>query len=170
PEIADFDAELALPTMALQLFPPVLVGLVLAAMFAATMSTADSLILSCSAALTHDLLPHKIEKRWMIRSATAIITFLALMLALMNNQSVFSLVILSWSTLASAFAPLLLVYAFRGKVTEKAAIGMFVAGVSTALVWRWLGLHEMVYEGMPGILAGLLFYAVWYTTRKTTIS
>ena len=55
-----FDAELALPTMALELFPPIFVGLILAGIFAATMSTADSLILSCSAAITHDLLPHKI--------------------------------------------------------------------------------------------------------------
>ena len=58
---AAFDAELALPTMAQELFPPVLVGLVLAGIFAATLSTADSLILSCSAALTHDVLPHNIE-------------------------------------------------------------------------------------------------------------
>ena len=59
-DTAAFDAELALPTMALELLPPVLVGLILAGVFAATMSTADSLVLSCSAALTHDLLPHNI--------------------------------------------------------------------------------------------------------------
>jgi Na+/proline symporter len=162
PEIGSFDAELALPTMAQQLLPPALVGLVLAAMFAATMSTADSLLLSCSCAITHDLLPHKVEKRWMLWTATIVTTFLALLLALMNNQSVFNLVILSWSTLASAFAPILLVYVFGGRMTETAAISMLVIGVTTALSWRWMGLHQMVYEGMPGILAGLLFYLGWY--------
>jgi sodium/proline symporter len=42
PETANFDAELALPTLAGQLLPPVLTGLVLAGLFAATISTADS--------------------------------------------------------------------------------------------------------------------------------
>src|SRR5690606_38090854 len=45
-DTVNFDAELALPTMAMELLPPVLVGLVLAGVFAATMSTADSLVLS----------------------------------------------------------------------------------------------------------------------------
>lgn len=40
-DVSNFDAELALPSMALQLLPAPLVGLVLAGIFAATMSTAD---------------------------------------------------------------------------------------------------------------------------------
>ena len=48
-DAGSFDAELALPIMAQQLLPPVLVGLILAGIFAASMSTADSLVLSCSA-------------------------------------------------------------------------------------------------------------------------
>lgn len=165
PEVADFDAELALPTMALELLPPVLVGLIIAAMFAATMSTADSLVLSCSASLTHDLLPHKVEKRWLLKTATIGITFVALLLALTNNQSVFSLVILAWSTLACAFAPILLVYVFGGRMPEAVAIAVLAAGVLTSLGWRWLGLHEMVYEGMPGILAGLAAFGVYHALR-----
>lgn len=169
PEIGTFDAELALPTMAMELFPPFLVGLILAAMFAATMSTADSLVLSCSASITHDLLPHKIEKAWLLKSATALITLLALGLALMNNQSVFSLVILSWSTLASAFAPVLIVLAIGGRVTETAAIAMMFTGIATALIWRWFELHLMVYEGMPGILAGLLIFLLYRLFRTEEI-
>ena len=37
---------------------------------------------------------------------------------------------------------------------------MVVTGIATALVWRWLGWQEAVYEGMPGILAGLAVYGV----------
>ncbi len=104
-----FDAELALPSMAMELLPPYLVGLILAGIFTATMSTADSLLLSCSAALTHDLLPHRIEHTWLLKLATALITLAALGWALLNQQSVFNLVIMAWSGLASAFAPLLIV-------------------------------------------------------------
>lgn len=155
PELSGIDPELALPTIALELLPAFLVGAVLAGIFAATMSTADSLVLSCSAAITHDLLPRRTEKPWALKTATALVTALALGIALSENQSVFNLVILAWSTLASAFAPLLTLYALGRRTSEGGAIAAMIAGVVTALTWRWLGWHADVYEGMPGILVGL---------------
>ncbi|MEZ5569011.1 MAG: sodium/proline symporter [Halioglobus sp.] len=154
-DTASFDAELALPTMAVELMPPVMVGLILAGIFAATMSTADSLVLSCSAALTHDLLPHRIENAILIKLGTVFITAIALGLALMNNQSVFNLVILSWSALASAFAPLLIVQCLGWRPTQALSLVALAAGLSTALLWRYLGWHAVAYEGLPGILVGL---------------
>ncbi len=156
----NFDAELALPTMALQLLPPPLVGLVLAGIFAATMSTADSLILSCSSALSNDLLPQKIESPWLVRLSTLIITVIALGLTFTSEQNVFALVIMAWSALASAFAPLLLVLCLGRRPSEGLAITMMLVGLAVASLWRWAGLADAVYEGMPGILAGLLVYAV----------
>ncbi|SDJ94713.1 sodium/proline symporter [Microbulbifer yueqingensis] len=154
-----FDAELALPMMAQQLLSPVLVGLILAGVFAATMSTADSLVLSCSAALTHDIIPHNIERTWMLKAATLAITVAAVGWALLNKQSVFSLVVMSWSALASAFAPLLIVLALGGRPSERVYIVMSIVGLATALLWRYgLGWHSHIYEGMPGILAGLAVY------------
>ena len=166
PDTNAFDAELALPTMAQQLMPPVLVGLILAGMFAATMSTADSLVLSCSASITHDLLPHKVERSWLLKMATLGITLAALLWAICNRQSVFSLVIMAWSTLASAFAPILMVLALGGRPSQRVYITMLLVGAGTALVWRWFGLQDAVYEGMPGILAGLLVYGIAISFKK----
>lgn len=160
PELGALDPELALPKMAQALLPPVWVGVILAGIFAATMSTADSLILSCSAALTHDLPPRPVRSAWRCRLATLIVTGLALAIAVSGARSVFSLVILSWSTLASAFAPLLLVYARGARPSQALALTMMLGGTAVALGWRQLGLHDHVYEGMPGILAGLGIYAV----------
>ena len=157
PDAGSFDAELALPMMALELLPPYLVGLILAGIFAATISTADSLILSCSATVTHDLAPRKTEKTLQIKITTIAITGIALLLALSNNQSVFSLVIMAWSALASAFAPLLIVQSLRYKSSELVSITAVIVGLSVALAWRWMGWHESVYEGLPGIMSGLLF-------------
>lgn len=151
-----FDAELALPTMAMELLPPVLVGLILAGIFAATMSTADSLVLSCSAAITHDVLPFQIERPLLIKLSTVLITACALMLALSSNQSVFNLVILAWSGLASAFAPLLLALCFGMRPSQGLSIVAVAAGLLTALVWRYMGWHGAVYEGLPGIVVGFL--------------
>ena len=155
-DAGSFDAELALPTMAQQLLPPALVGLIIAGIFAATLSTADSLVLSCSSALTHDLLPHNIEKPALLKVATVLITFCALLWALLNSQSVFNLVIMAWSGLASAFAPLLIVLCLGLRPSEKISITAVCAGLAVALLWRYAGWHESIYEGMVGILSGLL--------------
>ncbi len=155
PELGAMDPELALPTMAVQLLPPVMVGVILAGIFAATMSTADSLVLSCSAALTHEAPPKPLEQPFLLKGATATVTGLALAIALTGNSSVFDLVILSWSTLAVAFGPLLLLQALNWRVSQTVAIVMMVAGVATALLWRGADLHNMIYEGLPGILVGL---------------
>ncbi len=168
-DTGSFDAELALPTMALQIMPPAVVGVILAGIFAATISTADSLIISCSSALTHDLLPHKIENTMLLKAGTASITLIALLWALLNEQSVFNLVIMAWSGLASAFAPLLIVLAIGGKPSAKASILAITTGLSVAILWRYLGWHNALYEGMPGILAGLMVLStsLFLAGRKT---
>ncbi|MCX4188473.1 sodium/proline symporter [Methylophaga sp. OBS4] len=165
---AAFDAELALPTMALELLHPVLVGLVLAGIFAATMSTADSLILNCSAAVTHDLLPHKIENTLILKLTTIAIVIVALLWALTSTESVFSLVIFAWSGLASAFAPLLLVLCLVQKPNQHLSMAAMLIGLAVALGWRFAGLHTAVYEGLPGIMSGLIILtmSLWWQQRR----
>jgi sodium/proline symporter len=158
PDIGSFDAELALPTMAQELFPPVLVGLILAGIFAATLSTADSLILSSSAALTHDLLPRSVERPILIKGATLLVTLMALAWAMISAQSVFGLVVMAWSGLASAFVPLLIVLIMGARPSQSAMVVTSLVGIATALLWRFFDLHLMVFEGLPGIVAGLVAY------------
>ncbi|MFL0811591.1 MAG: sodium/proline symporter [Agarilytica sp.] len=159
-DTASFDAELALPTMAVELLPGVLAGLVLAGIFAATMSTADSLVLSCSAAITHDLLPHKVESTWLVKLVTVGVVLLTLALALSNNESVFNMVILAWSGLGSAFSPLLIFLCLGKQVREKDAVISLVIGFSVSLMWRWLGLQQHVYEGLPAISLALIYLSI----------
>ena len=160
PEVDNFDAELALPTLARQILPEILVGLILAGLFASTMSTADSQILSCSAAITRDFTGGREISYTATKSATVLIVALALFIALFGNESVFNLVLIAWSALASAFAPLITVYALGAKPSERLALFMVVVGLSTMLLWRHLGFSEIMYEVGPGIVAGLVPYVV----------
>ena len=161
PEVSSFDAELALPTLAQQLLPDILVGLVIAGLFAATMSTADSQILSCTAALTNDLFPKKLSGYKANKLSTVFITALALCIALFGSKSVFSLVLIAWSALASAFAPLLILYAFKRKVSEYQAIAMVLSGIGGMVLWRYFDLNNITYEIVPGVLTGFAVYALW---------
>lgn len=157
PEAASFDAELALPTLAQQLLPQVLVGVVLAGIFAATMSTADSLILSCAAALTRDFYWQKVDHYLVTKVGTLVVTATALGIALSGNKSVYELVLDSWGVLACAFAPLLSVYALGYRVSERLALTMVVGGVATMYGWSLFG-PSAVYAAAPGIVAGLCLF------------
>lgn len=159
-----FDQELALPLMADQLLPAVFVGLILAALFAATMSTADSLILSCSAALTNDFLQGR--KVWVgtAKIMTAIVLFVAMGVALWANDTVFNLVLLAWGLLGSAFTPIILMLSLRFRFTQLHAILGSLIGLSVYLLWRQFapsyGETWYIYEVAPGVIAGLVYFAI----------
>jgi Na+/proline symporter len=159
PEAASFDPELALPTIALELLHPIGVGLVLAGIFAATMSTADSLIISCAGSLAEDVanLPHNV---WIPKVTTVIVTLLALWLALSNTQSVFELVISSWAVLAACFGPLLTVHVLGQRPSQPLAVAMMLTGVAGVYVWTQFDVLGAYYEGTAAILAGFLVFGV----------
>jgi sodium/proline symporter len=165
PTVENFDAELALPTLADQLLPEILVGLVLAGLFSATMSTADSQILSCSASLTRDFSGKKSAPLWVAKSATILVTILALVIAVSGSESVFTLVLVAWSALAAAFGPLLVVYALGGRPSQPAALSMMVLGVLVTLWWRNAGYGDLIFEAAPGMLAGFVPYLIWRAWR-----
>jgi len=166
PDINGFDAELALPNMANQLLPQFLVGMVLAAMFAATMSTADSLVLACSASLTRDILPQRRFGLMMTKFVTFLILMTAMMMALSNSDTVFTLVLYAWGILSVAFVPLVIVYALGKPVSETTAIAMMVAGPIGYLLWKNSEFTSLIYAVAPGILAGLATYIVLANFQK----
>ena len=144
--------------MTTQLLPEILVGLVLAGIVAASMSTADSQILGCSAALTEDIINQPENSVWLQRFATAIVTAIALCIALLEIDSVFGLVLYAWSVLAAAFAPLIIIYALGEKLTEIRALLIMVSCTAIALAWRAMGWGAVVYEVAPAIFFGVLGY------------
>lgn len=170
PDLASIggDAELALPHLAEQLLPEILIGLVLAGLFAATMSTADSQILSCSAAITRDFTSTRTISYGATKLATVAVVLAALGIALFGSQSVFILVLIAWAALASSFAPLLCVYALGGRPSEKTAVSMVFFGLGAMLLWRNADLTPYVFDVVPGILSGFVPYLISRLKAPTT--
>ena len=155
------DPELALPQMAIALLPAILVGVILAGIFSAVVSTADSQILSCSAALTQDLFPKMGQSYKLIKVGTLIVTAIILAIALASNKNMFALGVFAWSALASGLAPLLILRVWRYPVSATVGVLMMLAGITTAAVWNGvLQLSSSIYEVLPGMLAGFLVYGV----------
>ncbi|MDJ0897658.1 MAG: sodium/proline symporter [Xenococcus sp. MO_188.B8] len=155
------DPELALPQIALELLPTILIGVILAGLFSAVVSTADSQILSCSAALTQDLFPRMAHSYKLAKMGTLIVTIIILAIALFSNKNVFALGVFAWSALASGLGPILMLRVWRFPIHNMVGVTMMLVGIATAAIWDGvLQFSSSVYEVLPGMLAGFLVYAI----------
>jgi len=154
------DPELALPYLALELLPVGLVGVMLAGLFAGTISTADSQILSCSATLGRDIFSATANSYSLAKLWTILVTILVVAIAIFAPDNVFALVIFSWSALASGLGPLLVLRVWQKPVTAPVAIAMMLVGIGTALTWIEFKLSDGVNEALPGMAAGMAVYFI----------
>lgn len=160
PSVDAFDAEMALPILATQLMPEIFAGLILAALFAATMSTVDSLILSCSASLTRDLTQQPTQSLWLTKFATFSVLTVAVLIALSNNQTVFSLVLDAWGLLGSAFAPLIIWLSLKQKINQLWSILTILAGLTSFICFSYFNWMPTVYSITFGVVSGLVVAAL----------
>ena len=113
PEMAAADAESGLPKLA-QSLNPLLGGVILASIFAATMSTADSQVLACTAAITDDVKPEWNQDHGKTKKVTLAVAAFATAISLVGQQfpgfgdSVFVLVVFAVYGLGGIFVPLIL--------------------------------------------------------------
>lgn len=167
PDAEFFDPELSIPQLWQDLLPPVLVGFLLAGLFSATMSTADSLLLASSSALTQHLLPKFRNSYSLARFGTVIVIALIIAIALVATKGVLALVVLAWAGMASAVAPLVIVQLLGFKPSQRLAVIMMISGFVTAGLWRYVfNLNGIVMELVPGMVAGLAVFAGGYLLER----
>jgi sodium/proline symporter len=142
------------------LFHPLLAGILLAAILAAIMSTADSQLLVCSSVLTEDfykaLLRKQAGQRELVlvgRLAVVVIAVIAFILALDPESKVLELVAYAWAGFGAAFGPALLLSLYWKRMNSSGALAGIIAGGVTVVVWKQLsgGLFEL-YEIVPGVV------------------
>ncbi len=160
PDATQFDQELALARMAEQFLPAIFAGLILAALFAAAMSTADSIILSCSAALTHDIFGGRAHSVTFAKAMTASVLMVAGLFAIFGNRSVFKIVLDAWGLLGSAFVPLVLFLSLGKRCSQLVAIAGSALGLLTFVIFQNTSWSDEIYAAAPGIFTGLLFFTV----------
>lgn len=152
--------ELAMPEMARRLLPDILIGLTLAGLFSATMSTADSQILVCSGAITQDINPRWKDSYIASKVATLAVTALSLSVALFAGQGVFSLVLIAWSALGAGLGPALMLRLLHVRLSSLTITLMMIAGVGTVIAWNLIGYDGDVFKLFPGMVASFLMWPV----------
>ena len=172
----DFDPELGLPMLAMDTMPAVGVGMILASIFAATMSTADSQVLACTAAITDDIKPewrddHKTTKKVTLFVAAFATAISVAGLYVPGGDSVFALVVLAVYGLGGVFVPLLIIRWAGYKPDTTHSISMMVAAFAGVIGWTiilpimgisWSG-ADGIFPSVPGMGAAFAvhFWLCW---------
>ncbi|NLQ18962.1 sodium/proline symporter PutP [Marinomonas sp. M1K-6] len=141
-------------------FHPVIAGILLAAILAAIMSTADSQLLVSSSALAEDfykqLFNREASQQQIVnvgRFAVVAISIIALILALNPESSVLGLVSYAWAGFGAAFGPAILLSLFWRNMNRNGALAGIIVGGVTVVVWKQLtgGIFDL-YEIVPGFV------------------
>lgn len=170
------DGEKAFMLLVDALFHPVISGILLAAILAAIMSTADSQLLVSSSALAEDfykaLFKQDAPQSQLVlvgRLAVVGIAIIACALAMDPDSKVLELVSYAWAGFGAAFGPALILSLYWRNMTKEGAIAGIVVGGVTVVIWGNLtgGILDM-YEIIPGfILATIAIVAVSSVTKPT---
>ena len=156
PEMLAEDAETGLPRLA-QSLNPILGGVILASIFAATMSTADSQVLACTAAITDDVKPEWNQDHGKTKKVTLAVAAFATSISLVGQQfpgfgdSVFALVVFAVYGLGGIFVPLVLIRMIGYEPDSKHTISMMIAALLGVLIWTVLGYGEYIFPSVPGM-------------------
>jgi len=166
-------------------FPPWIVGLYVAAVLSAIMSTVSSLLVMASASITHDIYERLVnptitdsDAAALCRRVTLIMAGVALALAitvsiLSPDRTIFWFVIFGWSGIAATFCPMIILSLFWPGFTERAAIASMMTGFLMTIISKFVlqeletvGPYFVALETMPpsfisALLVGYIVAIIW---------
>ena len=137
-------------TLSNTLFPPILAGLVIAAVLSAVMSTVDSILLSASAAVAHDL---GVSKRFkgqevlVSRVVMVSIAAIAVWMTLSVPSTIFARVLFAWSAIGAAFGPIIAMRVLGFEPKGWAVGTAMCVGFGLTVLFNFLGSLPLDPEG-----------------------
>jgi len=160
------DTENLYPLLARQHLHPALFGVVVASIFAAIMSTADSQLLVAASAIVRDLYEKALgrdrgisQRRLVVLSRIAVIALvgLALLFGLMADELVFWLVLFAWAGLGAALGPTSILALYWRRTTRAGVLAGVIVGTIVTVGWYFVpALKSRMYELVPAFIASLV--------------
>jgi sodium/proline symporter len=161
------------------LFIPVIAGVLLAAILAASMSTADSQLLVTASSISEDIYKKYLKKDAtddqmlkVSRFSVIGIAVIALVIAFDPNSSVFALVSYAWAGLGAAFGPVIVASLFWRRTNKWGAIAGMISGAVTVIAWIQIAKVSSatifgLYELLPAfIISSISIYVVSLLTEE----
>ena len=169
------DTENLFPMLAQLQLHPILFGVVLASIFAAIMSTADSQLLVAASSVVRDVYEKIIKKGVEVSQAklvlySRIVVFLIVILSLIfgffAEDLVFWLVLFAWAGLGASIGPTSILALYWKGTTRAGIFAGLITGTLVTIVWYLIPeLKALMYELIPGFFASLL--ATWLVSLFT---
>lgn len=146
-------------------------GVILAGILAATMSTADSQLLTAASSVSQNLLEEffgiKLTQKQSMLAARATVIGIAVVgviLAWDPNSSVFRVVSFAWAGFGAAFGPVMLCALFWRRSNRQGALAGMIAGSVTVFAWKYrvapMGGAWAIYELLPAFIVGCIAMVV----------
>lgn len=151
-------------------------GIMLSAIVAAAMSTADSQLLSASSSFASDIYKTTIRKNasnkemlWVSRATVALVIIVAFFIAIdPNSGGIMGLVESAWAFFGAAFGPAIILSLFWKRFNYAGAISSIIAGFAVSVFWMFafnsgnasLIYNTGLYELVPGFVIGLIVAVV----------
>ena len=164
--LANGEQELIFVKLTRYIFPSFIAGLLLAAIIAASMSTADSQLLVASSSFTSDIYKPIIRKNasdkellWVGRIVVIIVSVVAYFIASGGEGAaqIMSLVSNAWALFGAAFGPVIILSLFWKRFTYKGAVAGIIVGAVVDILWLiYLNGPTGIYEILPGFAAAAI--------------
>ena len=149
----------------------IIAGIILSGILAATMSTADSQLLTAASSVSQDLMQGFLgmklsEKTAMLaaRVTVVIIALISVFLAWDPNSSVFRVVSFAWAGFGAAFGPVILFALFWKRANKWGALAGMISGGVMVFVWKYLiapiGGAWGIYELLPAFIVNCIVLVV----------
>ncbi len=147
------------------IFPSIICGILLSAILAAAMSTADSQLLAASSAFSSDIYKPVFRKNasdkemlWAGRIVVIIISIVAVLIASNpNSGTIMSMVENAWGLFGAAFGPAIVFSLYWKRFNIQGATAAIIAGGLTDILWL-IFLKDItgIYEIVPGCIVGII--------------
>jgi sodium/proline symporter len=172
------DAENIFIHLGTRFFPPLLAGIIISGILAASMSSSDSFMLIVASSLANDIFKDLFKKdasealvMWVARITMLAVTVFGIAIALSGNQSIFRVVSYAWAGLGACFGPLILFSLFWKRTTFPAAVAGMLTGGMVVMLWKNViskqGGVFAIYELLPAfVISALVILVVSLLTKK----
>lgn len=166
------NAEMVFIDLVKQSFHPFLVGLILCAVFAASINVMSSQMLVLSSTFSEDIYKRIIrpdasseELLRVSRRAIVAISIVAFGIAYFRISSIYSLVLYAWSGLGASFGPLILFSLYAKNPHRASAWGGILTGCLSSALWPWFNQH-LGWNLDPIIVGFVLSFATMLVINK----
>ncbi|MGI6777727.1 MAG: sodium/proline symporter PutP [Acetivibrionales bacterium] len=163
--------------MSRNFFPPLLAGIVMAGILAATISSSDSYLLIAASAFSKNIYQGIMKKEAtdkmvliVSRITLIIIAIIAVIIALDENSVIFTVVSFAWAGFGATFGPIMLFSLFWKRVTRVGAIAGMLTGGIMVFLWKLvikpLGGIFGIYELLPAFLLSCIVIVIVSLSTK----